>query len=132
MATKIKALIIQPNTLSYFHEDEFTAEKLNSVLGGYFTTVGSQEFIGYVHDEGLMLRQEFNPLASVLFGQYIVGTCVVVGGISPSGEYDGENYDCPESATAKVNWFLNAQAMHSDFDGVTASDMVQMAKEATV
>jgi hypothetical protein len=129
---EIKALIIQPNTVSHFHTDEFDAGKINEIVGGYFTTVGGQEFIGYVHDEGLMLRQEFNPLASALFGSYLVGTCVVVGGISPTGEYDGENYDCPESAIAKVNWWLTAQAMHRDFDGVTASDMVQMAKETTV
>jgi hypothetical protein len=129
---EIKALIIQPNTVSQFHIAEFNASKINGIVGGYFTTVGGQEFIGYVHDEGLMLRQEFNPLASALFGQYLVGTCVVVGGISPTGEYDGENYDCPESAIAKVNWFLSAQAMHREFDGVTASDMVQLAQQTTV
>lgn len=38
---------------------------------------------------------EPNALASLIFGRPLVGPCVIVGSMSPSGEYDGENYDVP-------------------------------------
>lgn len=56
---------------------------------------------GYIHDEGLLLGLPVNAMASVMLEREIVGPCVVVSGTSPSGAYDGDNYDIPE-------WFANA------------------------
>lgn len=53
--------------------------------------------VGYVHDEGLMLDMEINWIASALFQQRIVGNVVLVSGNSPTGEYDGENHDIPDT-----------------------------------
>jgi hypothetical protein len=50
---------------------------------------------GYVHDEGLLLGMETNYLASMLFGRMIVGPCVVTYALSPSGTYDGDDYEMP-------------------------------------
>ena len=53
--------------------------------------------VGYVHDEGIMLDMEINWIASALFQQRIVGNVVLVSGNSPTGEYDGENHDIPDT-----------------------------------
>lgn len=53
--------------------------------------------VGYVHDEGIMLDMEINWVASALFQQRIVGNVVLVSGNSPTGEYDGENHDIPDT-----------------------------------
>ena len=53
--------------------------------------------VGYVHDEGIMLNLEINWIASALFQQRIVGDVVLVSGNSPTGEYDGENHDIPDT-----------------------------------
>lgn len=50
---------------------------------------------GYVHDEGLLLGMETNYLASLLFGQVVVGPCVVTYALSPNGVYDGDDYEMP-------------------------------------
>ena len=52
--------------------------------------------VGYVHDEGLLLGQEMNFLATNLFKKNLVGDCVVLWGTSPNGEYDGDDYDMPD------------------------------------
>ena len=53
--------------------------------------------VGYCHDEGLLLGMETNWFASALFNRQLAGPVVLVSGTSPSGEYDGENYDLPET-----------------------------------
>ena len=74
---------------------------IQTMVGGAFdcvtAKVGGNIIVGYVHDEGLLIGLEQNWFASALFGRNLVGPCVVVAGESPSGEYDGENYDLPES-----------------------------------
>jgi hypothetical protein len=66
---------------------------------GKLTTI-----IGYVDDEGLLKNPQMgdlNHLAMYLFDREhpIVGDVLVVGALSPSGEYDGNNYDLPEWVT---------------------------------
>ena len=74
---------------------------IQTMVGGAFDCVTAKVagniIVGYVHDEGLLIGLEQNWFASALFGRNLVGPCVVVAGESPSGEYDGENYDLPES-----------------------------------
>jgi len=77
-------------------------ESLQQYVGGMIDAVRTEledgtVIVGYVNDEGLMLNMETNWFASALFNRQIVGDVVLVSGTSPSGEYDGENYDLPES-----------------------------------
>jgi hypothetical protein len=64
---------------------------------------GAQPFtlVGYVNDEGIILGLERNDLASVVFRRELYGPVVIVSGTSPSGEYDGDNYNVP-------TWFADA------------------------
>ena len=74
---------------------------IQSLVGGAFdvvrTKINGHVIVGYVHDEGLLIGLEQNWFASALFSRDLVGPCVIVGGESPSGEYDGEDYDLPEN-----------------------------------
>lgn len=117
------ALIIEPNCTA--SRVTLTDTKtIGSLIGGYFDCVRGEDFVGYVDDEGLMNQLAYNATASAIFGRYLVGRCVVVGSISPSGEYDGDSYDCPESAYALVNAFLGAMHLHADFNGVTPQELL--------
>lgn len=79
--------------------------QIQEIVGGHFDAVrvevenedgDSLIIVGYVHDEGLILDLEPNYLATALFQQELRGPCLLVSGISPDGEYDGESYDVPE------------------------------------
>jgi hypothetical protein len=76
-------------------------KSIQQVIGGCFDVVRKEledgtVICGYVHDEGLLLGMDTNWFASALFERHLVGPCVVVSGTSPSGEYDGDDYDLPE------------------------------------
>lgn len=72
-------------------------EVINAQVGGHFDAVRpmnrDQKFIGYVHDEGLLIGLEPNTLASALFGRFLCGPCVIVGTASESGIEDGEDHN---------------------------------------
>lgn len=68
---------------------------LQEAVGGYIDCVRSDEFIGYVNDEGLLIGLPLNTLASVLFSRYLVGNVVIVGAYNDKGEYDGDDHDIP-------------------------------------
>lgn len=82
-----------------FVEDYQNIQKL---VGGHFDVVTTDcnmrdmMFVGYVNDEGLINGMEINYLATNLFKREIHGDVVVVWGLSPNGEYDGDNYDIPD------------------------------------
>lgn len=111
---------------------------INALIGGHFDCVrrnfdpeelyeasgrpdDAEPFVcvGYVHDEGILLGLPLNKLATVVFGQQLYGDVVVVSGTSPTGEYDGENYDVP-------TWFGNA--VHNG-SLVEASEIVENLSE---
>jgi hypothetical protein len=76
-------------------------KSIQQIVGGCFDVVRKEledgtVICGYVHDEGLLLGMDTNWFASALFERHLVGPCVVVSGTSPSGEYDGDDYDLPE------------------------------------
>lgn len=76
-------------------------KSIQDFVGGAFDCVRIEAedgtvIVGYVHDEGLLLGMEMNWMASALFQRQLVGPCVVVGGTSPNGVYDGDNYDLPK------------------------------------
>ncbi len=68
---------------------------INEHVGGVFDVVRLRDVVGYVHDEGLLLRLPFNVRASMLFNIHLVGNCVLVGCLDSAGEYDGDDYDVP-------------------------------------
>ena len=80
-------------------------ESIQEAIGGCFDVVVTDlgkdnvSIVGYVHDEGLILDMELNYLATNLFQKELRGDCVIVWGLSPNGEYDGDNYDIPEWIT---------------------------------
>ena len=81
---------------------------IQKLVGGNFdcvsTNVGRDDvsFEGYVHDEGLLIGLEYNYLASALFGRDLVGDCVLLWGLSPNGERDGDNYDMPSEMVESI------------------------------
>jgi len=71
---------------------------IQSLIGGCFDVVtqtmpDGEIIVGYCHDEGLILDLEQNWFASAFFERDLRGPVVVVGGLSPSGDYDGDNHD---------------------------------------
>ena len=83
---------------------EPTHTEIQKVVGGHFdmvrVEVENEEgdtciVLGYVHDEGLIRNMEPNYLATALFRQELRGPCLLMSGLSPEGEYDGECYDLP-------------------------------------
>lgn len=78
---------------------EGSYEVLRDTIGGLLDTVSNDNgsVVGYLHDEGLLIGLPVNTVASLLFSRPLVGNVVLVGGLSPEGEYDGENHDLPES-----------------------------------
>lgn len=70
-------------------------EVIRDAVGGYIDAVRADDFIGYVHDEGLLIGLAPNVMATLLFSRPIVGDVVIVGCLNERGEYDGENYDVP-------------------------------------
>lgn len=77
-------------------------ESIQHYVGGCIDAVRTEledgtVIVGYCHDEGLLLGMETNWFASALFNRQLAGPVVLVSGTSPSGEYDGENYDLPET-----------------------------------
>lgn len=74
-------------------------EVIKEAVGGWLDTVTTENglVVGYLHDEGLLIGLPVNTVASLLFQRPLVGNVVLVGAVSPDGEYDGENHDLPES-----------------------------------
>lgn len=68
---------------------------IQEAVGGYIDCVRGEDIVGYVNDEGLLIGLPFNPLASILFGQRLVGNVLVVGAFSEDGEYDGSDHNLP-------------------------------------
>lgn len=76
-------------------------ESIQHYVGGCIDAVRTEledgtVIVGYCHDEGLLLGMETNWFASALFSRQLAGPVVLVSGTSPTGEYDGDNYDLPE------------------------------------
>lgn len=104
-----------------------TYEDIQSHVGGVFDVVVSDcggqpdvQFVGYVHDEGLVLGLEMNYLATALFTREIRGGVVVMWGLNENGYADGESYDIPDDMAK----FLCADLV--EFAAETYNDAVFM------
>jgi len=105
---------------------------IQTMVGGAFdcvtAKVGGNIIVGYVHDEGLLIGLEQNWFASALFGRNLVGPCVVVAGESPSGEYDGENYDLPESFFQFLTTKFTEHVAETYNEATTATIVLSLAE----
>jgi|688.fasta_scaffold432879_4 hypothetical protein len=65
-------------------------------------------FHAYVNDTGIIDGVPPNLMASILLGQFIAGDVIVFGSFSPTGEYDGNEHDVPNSVIdrMKLQWRL--------------------------
>jgi hypothetical protein len=110
---------------------EFT--HIQSLVGGAFdcvtAKVAGHVIVGYVHDEGLLIGLEQNWFASALFGRNLVGPCVIVAGESPSGEYDGENYDLPESFFQFLTTKFTEHVAETYNEATTATIVLELAQK---
>jgi hypothetical protein len=110
---------------------EFT--DIQTMVGGAFdcvtTKVGGHIIVGYVNDEGLLIGLEQNWFASALFGRNLVGPCVIVAGESPSGEYDGENYDLPESFFQFLTTKFTEHVAETYNEATTATIVLTLAQK---
>jgi hypothetical protein len=109
----MKAIIIKPHMATYrFTDGKY--QDIRDIIGNWIDCVRGDDFVGYVDDEGLVSGLEFNPIASILFGQYLVGDVVVFGSLDENGSYDGNNYDVPESVVTRLNHILAVMNLHRD------------------
>ena len=124
MTTK-KMLIIKPNEKPYLaiyehNEVHGASSVIHDIVGNWFDCVRSHDIVGYVDDEGLLRGLPLNPVATAIFGRILAGTCVVVGSLNPQGESDGEDYDVPEDALARISWAWGANQIWLEHQPVTA------------
>lgn len=109
-------------------------EDLQSAVGGAFdvvrTDLGRKDvaLLGYVNDNGLLTGEEYNYLATALFKQNLVGNVVVTWGLSPNGEYDGDDYDIPEAMVE----FIQGELVHSTAEAYNLSVMSSLACQMAV
>lgn len=110
-------------------------EDLQNAVGGHFdvvrTDLGRKDvaLLGYVNDIGLLADLEYNYLATALFKQNLVGNVVVTWGLSPNGEYDGDDYDIPEEMVEFIQTELVSQTANAYNLSVMSSLACQMAIE---
>lgn len=77
-------------------------KSIQDYVGGHIDAVRTEMpdgtiVVGYLHDEGLLIDLPVNWFASALFCRELRGPVVLVSGVSPTGVYDGENYDLPSN-----------------------------------
>jgi hypothetical protein len=117
-----KALLIKSEgTVTPFDlPDEQAHQVINHLVGGWFDCVRNydndeptNQIVGYIHDEGLLIGLPINYVASALFARPLVGDCVIIGSLNEQGEYDGENHDLPE-AFLTSDFARLAQEVHND------------------
>ncbi|CAB4151838.1 hypothetical protein UFOVP587_36 [uncultured Caudovirales phage] len=110
-------------------------KSLQEHIGGHFDVVrcdmGHPEqiaILGYVHDEGLLLNLPMNYLATALFKRHIVGDVVVTWGLSPDGEYDGDDYDFPE----EIMEYLQHELLQTTAEAYNQSTNITLAMAVAI
>lgn len=108
-----KAIIIEPSgTASTELLVGDIGNAIRQTVGGWFDCVYREDFVGYVNDEGLINGEEFNPIASIVFGRYLAGRVVILGSMTENGECDGADYDAPPNAYNLINFVMHAKSIH--------------------
>jgi hypothetical protein len=110
---------------------------IQSHVGGHFDVVRkpvNDEIyaIGYVHDEGLLLDMEMNWIASAYFMQEIRGPVVLVNGLSPDGDYDGENHELPNDYVDYLKTGFLARVANTYNESVAVTNAIEYGIEAGI
>lgn len=120
MATKALHITSEGECLPLFLDEDTAHLAIQEIVGGWFDCVRNydsdeptNQIVGYIHDEGLLIGLPINYVASALFARPLVGDCVIVGALSEQGEYDGENHDLPE-AFLTSDFATLAKEVHND------------------
>ena len=90
-----KALIVRTNgTVEQTNIGEGSYNIISDTVGGIFDSVSNSvlDIVGYVHDSGLLIGLEPNPMGCGLFGHIIVGDIVV-----SKTDTQGETIDLDDS-----------------------------------
>jgi len=90
-----KALIVRTNgTVEQTNIGEGSYNIISETVGGIFDSVSNNhlDIVGYVHDSGLLIGLEPNPMGCGLFGHIIVGDIVV-----SKTDAEGETIDLDDS-----------------------------------
>jgi hypothetical protein len=101
---------------------------INDLVGGWFDCVTADNFVMYVHDEGLLIGLDMNPMASFLTGRPIAGDALIVGTLDENGNYDGENYDAP-SGFFSEQFAADAKDLVNDYTIKTLKEMAEKIVE---
>lgn len=101
---------------------------INNLVGGWFDCVTADDFVMYVHDEGLLIGLEMNSMASFLTGRPIAGDALIVGTLDENGNYDGENYDAPSGFFSK-QFADDAKDLVNDYTIKTLKEMAEKIVE---
>ena len=119
----VRVFVITPTATAGMHvatssDEGSISEFINNAVGGWFDAVHPVytdfNVVGYVHDEGLLLGLEPNPVASAMFGRFLVGNVVVVGTLNADGKYDGASHDVSDEAKQYLEWLCSAQQIWKD------------------
>lgn len=86
---------------------------IKEAVGGWIDSARTDEVVGYVHDEGLLIGLRVNAVCSLLFGRPLVGDIVLVGCLNEYGENDGDDHDLPDQFLSE-NFLGLAHDMNSD------------------
>jgi len=108
-------------------------ESLQTYVGGTIDAVRQElpdgtVLVGYVHDEGFLLDLPVNWFASALFLRELRGPVVLVSGTSPSGDYDGENYDVPNHIYKWLTTKFTEQVAETYNESMAISAVIEAGK----
>ena len=117
---KMRALVIPTEGKPYVTNVNGGYKELQTLVGGLIEGVERPSnpkdyrlhhyvaFSGYVNEEGLVMGLPNNVIASMLFGVYLCGDCVVTGAVDD----EGNDTDLNDDQIAVVNWHYNVRQRH--------------------
>lgn len=100
--SEVSVAVVYPTDVAFINQAYIDrganmAQIIHGLVDGHFDVVRpasrDQHFVGYVHDEGLLIGLEPNALASAIFGRFLCGPCVIVGTLNENGVEDGDSYN---------------------------------------
>lgn len=121
--SEISMVVVYPTDAAFVHQDYVDrgadmSKIIHNLVDGYFDVVRppnrEQHFVGYVHDEGLLIGLEPNALASAIFGRFLCGPCVIVGTLNDSGVEDGDSYNLQTNDIKYMSHLVEAARMWQD------------------
>ena len=109
MTTTPQGLLITHTSITPIPLGDHTT--IHEQVGGWFDCVTTESLVGYVHDEGLLIGLQLNPIATALFGRILVGNCVVYSHLNDKGEYDGDSHPLTLEQLSVIAFHADAYKM---------------------